>query len=498
MEFITTWVGSLIIAIISFAVYVYPLWRASSISEEAVLDEMYLLDTNRPNRDVQGISSLAEVFRNDYWGRPLAGASSHKSWRPMTVMSLRYLNNQSKSGLFFQNSAALPPIFFHRMINAILHTILSHVVGILAVRMFVPRSAWQARTLQWLAVLIFALHPVHVEAVANAANRPHLLAMMFSLCTVDSSVPTSIVVWTMGLLCSETMVFLLPATILTSGLIHWRKDETQKTSTFVLAMLPRVVLWTLATFVYLLGRYVTGSLVIPEGLLQRAETPFGHLQGLVRIRSYAYVTAIHVGKSFGIDPIGFAHEYSYNCVAPLTAWADPRIAGPIGMAALASRKLWKLFQQRKWDGLMMWLIALAWMATLFPIMGFLKVGTFIADRMVLPSTFVISVFGAQYVATQLHRQSSVLAKSAILVIVGSFLLGFWAPRVVKRTKDWTRHRYLFGTTRKTCPKSAKNLLQLSKLYSGNDPDLLDLNQSMYVHSLARSIVCLRINVETHQ
>jgi len=382
------------------------------------------------------------------------------------------------------------------------HTIVSQMVGLLAVRMFPPRSLWQARTVQWLAALVFALHPVHVEAVASTANRPHLLAMMFSLSTVDSSLPTLVIMWTMGLLCSETMVFQLPAIILTSGLIQWRKDETQKVWTFVQATLPRVILWTLLTFAYLIGRYLTGSLDIPEGLLERAETPFGHLQGFVRIRSYAYVTAIHVGKSFGIDPIGFAHEYSYNCVAPLTAWADPRIAGPIGLAALGCRKLWKLFQQRNWEGLMMWLVALAWMATLFPIMGFLKVGTFIADRMILPSTFVISVFGTQHMATHVHRQSSFHVKSALLVILGSFLFGFWAPRVIKRTEDWTRHRYLFGTTRKTCPKSAKNLLQLSKLYSGNDPDLLDLDQSMYVVCALQDpfyvCVSVRINrVQTH-
>uniref|UniRef100_A0A7S1V278 Suppressor of forked domain-containing protein n=1 Tax=Grammatophora oceanica TaxID=210454 RepID=A0A7S1V278_9STRA len=56
-----------------------------------------------------------------------------------------------------------------------------------------------------------------------------------------------------------------------------------------------------------------------------------------------------------------------------------------------------------------------------------------------------------------------------LVAFTSFLLiGFWGPRVVQRTTDWTFHHLLFERTRQTCPKSAKNLLQLSKLYSGKN------------------------------
>ena len=475
--------GSVLVAMISFAIYAYPLWRASQFSEEAVLDEMYLLDISRPNRDVQGTSLLSELFLNDYWGRPLSGASSHKSWRPMTVMSLRFLSNQSESGIF-QSISYLPPIFFHRVVNVVIHTAVSHMVGVLALRMFPTSNQWHAWTLQWMAALIFALHPAHVEAVANTANRPHILSLLFSLSTLDSSLLVLTLMWTCGLLCSETILFQLPAVILTSALIQWRKPGNQNISKLFQTSLPRVILWILLTLVYLASRYVWGSLDIPDGLLERAETPFVFLRGFERIRSFAYVISIHIGKSFGVDPLGFAHEYSFQCVAPLATWADPRIAAPVGLTVFIVRETWKLLQKRNWEGMVLWCIVVTWMATLFPITGFLKVGTFIADRMCVPSTIVISVFGAQHVAAKVYnRQTSKLAKIALLFLVSYFLFGFWAPRVMKRTHDWTRHRHLFRATRKTCPKSAKNLLQLSKLYSGNDPELLDLTESLYVRCL---------------
>jgi hypothetical protein len=44
------------------------------------------------------------------------------------------------------------------------------------------------------------------------------------------------------------------------------------------------------------------------------------------------------------------------------------------------------------------LVFFAWMATLFPIAGILKIGTFIADRIVVPSTVGTCIFGGRLLA----------------------------------------------------------------------------------------------------
>ena len=50
------------------------------------------------NRDVVGEppasardawAQVAQIFRDDYWGTPLASDASHKSYRPLTVLSFR-------------------------------------------------------------------------------------------------------------------------------------------------------------------------------------------------------------------------------------------------------------------------------------------------------------------------------------------------------------------------------------------------------------------------
>jgi hypothetical protein len=50
------------------------------------------------------------------------------------------------------------------------------------------------------------------------------------------------------------------------------------------------------------------------------------------------------------------------------------------------------------------LVFFAWMATLFPIAGILKIGTFMADRIVVPST-VGTIFGGRLLALWIDGQN---------------------------------------------------------------------------------------------
>ncbi|KAG5867326.1 hypothetical protein JTB14_017833 [Gonioctena quinquepunctata] len=43
------------------------------------------------NKDVLAINPLGHVFKNDFWGTPMADLESHKSYRPLTTMTFRPL-----------------------------------------------------------------------------------------------------------------------------------------------------------------------------------------------------------------------------------------------------------------------------------------------------------------------------------------------------------------------------------------------------------------------
>ena len=43
------------------------------------------------NNDIRGETPLSNLFHNDFWGTRLTHPSSHKSYRPLTVLSFRWV-----------------------------------------------------------------------------------------------------------------------------------------------------------------------------------------------------------------------------------------------------------------------------------------------------------------------------------------------------------------------------------------------------------------------
>lgn len=43
------------------------------------------------NPDALGITPVWDLLRNDFWGKPMSDPTSHKSYRPLTVLTFRYI-----------------------------------------------------------------------------------------------------------------------------------------------------------------------------------------------------------------------------------------------------------------------------------------------------------------------------------------------------------------------------------------------------------------------
>jgi hypothetical protein len=213
-------------------VYMLPILTPSEYNTgTAVLDEMHILVPAQ--QDVYGTSDLRTIFSNDYWGRSMQAHNSHKSWRPLSILSFRYLTGGRqiqewikqwwKSNVEQMNGAAIPLnlVTLPRLVNVFTHACAAELVGILAVRL-VPgqiqeyRHSHRLLLLRTWTKLLWALHPTHVEVTANAANRPHLLAILCSLLLCDARI-NMLVYWVVlvaGFLCAETFLFqVIPITV---------------------------------------------------------------------------------------------------------------------------------------------------------------------------------------------------------------------------------------------------------------------------------------------
>ena len=94
--------------------------------------------------------SLWQLLNNDFWGGSMTREVSHKSYRPLTVLSYRYLN-YAISGL--------QPFSYH-LVNVLLHGAVC-VLFLYLCRIIQGRGTWS-----FFSALLFAVHSMHTEAVS--------------------------------------------------------------------------------------------------------------------------------------------------------------------------------------------------------------------------------------------------------------------------------------------------------------------------------------------
>lgn len=483
---------SFLLYLTSILLYLYPLSiNDNYTSPTAQLDELHIFDTNP---DVSGSAPFSHLWTNDYWGRSMNDASSHKSYRPLTITTLR-------AGQWMAEYGSWNCIWLQRCVNVMIHASLLPLLGRL-VTLTVPssttsndnntveRGAWVYKVA--LMQMLFMLHPSHVEVVVNVANRAHLLSLLFGMMQLDvsQSIVSIGIFHICGLLSCETAIFQLPGILI--GWIYTSLERDGGSYTLLsmkrtLAKLHvRMILVTSLSLTYLYLRHVWDWLSIPQGLIRPAENPFYALTGYERWYSYAYIASLHVIKSLGmgmIDLIGLSHEYGFNCIPSIQTWKDERLIIPLGLMGMVLIGLVHGLKSPR--NALRFLLAMSWMATLFPISGIMKVGTFVADRLVVASTLVGSVAWGHVLTywisedNQNPSQSSYYTwrpKMGKILCLGIGFVYLWI-KIHARSLEWMDSISLLESSLRTCPASAKSNLEMSKIYSGLFPQMTDLDKA---------------------
>lgn len=134
------------------------------------------------NKDLHPSTPVKKLFQNDFWGTPMSEERSHKSYRPLTVLTFR-LNY-----LFSELNA----VSYH-LLNLLLHAVVC-VIFLKVCKLFLDNRT------SLIAALLFAVHPIHTEAVTGVVGRAELLSSIFLLAAflsyTKSKGPDNSIVWT--------------------------------------------------------------------------------------------------------------------------------------------------------------------------------------------------------------------------------------------------------------------------------------------------------------
>ena len=131
----------------------------NGITNRFTYDDRYIVELNPAMKD---IAHWWRSFATSYWPKSWGG----DGYRPLTILMF-------KIETWIGHGSTVP---FHAT-NILLYAIASVLVLLLARRLLPPWAAW-------LAAALFAVHPVHVEAVANVVGQSELLVAVALLSAV--------------------------------------------------------------------------------------------------------------------------------------------------------------------------------------------------------------------------------------------------------------------------------------------------------------------------
>ncbi|GFT58697.1 protein O-mannosyl-transferase TMTC3 [Nephila pilipes] len=291
----------------------------------------------RENRDLRPSSPWTNLLFNDFWGTPMNKEQSHKSYRPVCVFTYRL--NYLLHGL--------QPFGYH-LANVILHAL----VCLLYKR---TCSLFVSEGTAFLAALLFAIHPLHTEAVTGVVGRAEILSSFFYLltflCYTSAASKRSATDWfyfsfslvlvalatfskeqgiTVVGLCCMYDVFILQKVRLPDLLKSWKGHlkETGRRLTVLLS-------WTL---ILLAVRLKVMSIQLP--VFTKFDNPAAAAETPTRQLTFNYLIALN--SWLLLCPADLCCDWTMGSVPLILSWSDPRNIGTLAVYATLCAILWNI------------------------------------------------------------------------------------------------------------------------------------------------------------
>lgn len=444
-------------ALLAVAVY------ANSLANGLVYDDLGVISVNRAVRDPLDWRGI--VLRPSWF------AGESREHRPLTTWT------------FALNWAAhgLRPFGYH-LANVLGHAGVSALVVLLAVRVGAPLAAAA------IAGALFALHPIHTEAVASVVGRAEILAAALALLAllagrqVDRSRRPLLVVgavaaaYALALAAKEHVVALLVLVPLADLLLA----DDGSLRLFLRRLRGRRLALYLALGAITLGylalrRAALGELIGQGGL---AAISFWQNPAASSGWGSRLLTALNVearAVSLLLIPVGLSADYSYRQIPVLASIAEPGAILGLAMAgALAGLAL--TFWRRGRRRLLFWL-ALAWVPYLPVSNLLLPIGTILGERLL----YLPSVGFCALVATALAAPRARWPRLATGLVTAMLIVTF-AVLTWRRNRVWHDDLTLAEATAAASPESTQAHRFLGVVYAqrGRDAEAL----AAYARALA--------------
>ncbi|MBI4945702.1 MAG: tetratricopeptide repeat protein [Bacteroidetes bacterium] len=310
---------ALIVGIFGFLLY------SNTFSHGYVLDDFSAVKENNIVR--QGIHAIPEIFKTSY----REGYLSVKDglYRPLSLATFAIEWN------YFPDKPGIS-----HFVNVVLYGITGFLLFLILCKFFCPpqpsqregatrvissplgRSGWAGEVIAFITSLLFIVHPLHVEVVANIKSRDEILCFLFVICSflfvfrfLESSKKRFLFfgmsTYFLSLLSKETSITFLA--LLPLSLHFFSSVSIKKNISITSFFLVMAIIYLLIRHSVLQGAMANEGVSVADNVIAGAKTFSTHMG------TAFYILGLYVLKL--IFPHPLSYDYSFNQI-PIVSMGD--------------------------------------------------------------------------------------------------------------------------------------------------------------------------------
>lgn len=438
----------------------------NTMSHDYVIDDRIVVTNNTLTK--QGISAIPSIFSHSY----LFGYDGREdeSYRPLTLTTFAI-----ERSFFDANTTA------SHLIQILLYAICIFVLFRFLQQLFTDKNSW----LPFVITLLFLVHPIHTEVVANIKSRDEILSALFLFASwnqfligIDkSSIKAKITALLLFFLACLSKDSAVAGIAIYPLILYFFKKET------ILHTLQKSSLILIPVAIYFLIR----SSVLSDVLIHNPINPVANALAASSSTSELFATNFSIFSKYiqiFFAPIYLSWDYSIAQIS-FKNWTDlSSILGLLILIALFILSIWGIVKRSIIGfGAIFFLATFALTSNFF----FLINCTLGERFLFLPilGLIICTVFIFKKVSEKHEKYTSIFL--ILLTVLGS-------SKTISRNMDWKNNLTIYRSGIEVCPNSVKTHFNLGTEYitQGHETNVSSEQIEWYELSKSEFLRCIEI------